>query len=119
MSSQVGAYINPFPNTFRRTAEIPRPVWVIIDTHEDSLVDGWFDFADYAPQAADPAYYRWESLPAGRHNGSSDISFSDGHVEQHKWVDGRTIVPVKRVWQGGPAVPYSKDVGWLRQQCAP
>jgi prepilin-type processing-associated H-X9-DG protein len=29
--------------------------------------------------------------PAGNHDGGSCISFADGHVITHKWLDSRTI----------------------------
>ena len=33
--------------------------------------------------------------PASNHNGAGTISFADGHVEPHKWLDERTTPPVK------------------------
>jgi len=32
------------------------------------------------------------------HNGASAISFVDGHVETHRWVDPRTRLPLSPVW---------------------
>jgi len=116
MNEQVGDYVNKgAPNTFTRKDQIGLPMWVFIDTHEDSIVDGWFQFGSNTPLTA-PSSYSWQQLPASRHNGSGVVSFSDGHVEQHKWVDGRTIVPVKRILQGGIPAPNSKDIDWLRHQ---
>ncbi len=116
MNEQVGDYVNKgAPNTFTRKDQIGLPVWVFIDTHEDSTVDGWFQFGSNTPLTA-PGSYSWQQLPASRHNGSGVISFSDGHVETHRWVDGRTIVPVKRILQGGIPAPNSKDIDWLRHQ---
>ncbi len=116
MNQQVGDYVDKgSAHTFRRKDEIGLPVWVLIDTHEDSIVDGWFQFGNYLPFGA-PGSYAWQNLPASRHNGSGAISFSDGHVETHKWLDGRTIVPVKRVLQVGIAAPNSKDIDWLSHQ---
>ena len=117
MNEQVGDYVDlGAPNTFTRANQITLPVWVLIDTHEDSTVDGWFQFDNYSPLES-PARYAWQAMPASRHNGSGLIAFSDGHVEAHKWVDGRTIVPVQRILQIGVAAPNSKDIDWLRHQC--
>ncbi len=117
MNEQVGDYLEKgAPNTFTRKDQIGLPVWVFIDTHEDSTVDGWFEFGNSRP-AGSPANYSWQQPPASRHNGSGVVSFSDGHVEAHKWVDGRTIVPVQRILQGGIPAANSKDIDWLRHQC--
>jgi len=32
-------------------------------------------------------------FPAGNHNGAAGISFADGHVIIHKWLDPRTFSP--------------------------
>src|SRR5437899_50909 len=117
MNQQVGDYAEKgAPNTFTRQDQMSLPVWVFIDTHEDSTVDGWFEFGNSRPSGS-PANYSWQQLPASRHHGSGVVSFSDGHVEAHKWVDGRTIVPVKRILQGGIPAANSKDIDWLRHQC--
>ena len=117
MDGQVGDYVDKgSPHTFTRADQITLPVWVFIDTHEDSIVDGWFQFDNYTPLEP-PARYAWGQLPASRHNGSGVISFSDGHVEVHKWVDGRTTEPVNRTRLAGFPVPNSKDIDWLRHQC--
>ena len=114
---QTGAYSSDdLPYLFTRKDQIGLPVWVLIDAHEDSIVDGWFQFGNYPPIGS-PANYAWANLPASRHNGSGVVSFSDGHIEAHRWVDGRTIVPVQRTWQGGIGAPNSKDIDWLRHQC--
>jgi len=98
---------------FTRKDQLGRPTWVLIDTHEDSVPDGTFIF----PYGWPASQALWGSLPASRHNGSGVISFSDAHVEAHKWLDGRTLVPVKRVWQGKINAPNSPDNEWMKQQC--
>ncbi len=116
MNQQVGDYMDKgAPNTFTRKDQITLPVWVFIDTHEDSILDGWFGSDAYSPLEP-PGNYTWGHIPASRHNRSGVISFSDGHVEVHKWVDGRTFVPVNRTRQVGFPAPNSKDIDWLRHQ---
>jgi prepilin-type N-terminal cleavage/methylation domain-containing protein/prepilin-type processing-associated H-X9-DG protein len=97
--------------------QIGSPAWVFIEEHEDTILDGCFWFFSY-DQDADPARYGWGQVPASRHSRSGILSFSDGHVEQHRWVDPLTFLPVKGVSQGGPDAPYSRDIAWLLQQSA-
>jgi prepilin-type N-terminal cleavage/methylation domain-containing protein/prepilin-type processing-associated H-X9-DG protein len=117
MSAQMGNYgfggQESEWGAFTRKDQIGRPTWVFIDTHEDSITDGAFIF----PYGYLAPYARWASLPGSRHNGSGVLSFSDGHVEGHKWRDGRALVPVKRVWQGNIEAPNSPDIEWMKQQC--
>ncbi len=115
MNEQVGEYVDKgAQNTFTRADQITLPVWVFTDTHEDSIVDGRFQW-DYPPIGS-PGSYWWGTIPASRHNGSGVVSFSDGHVEAHRWVDGRTIVPVQRTLHGAISAPNSRDIDWLRHQ---
>ncbi len=121
MNWHMGFYFNnlaqPQPEVITRVDQIGRPAWVFIEVHEDTIQDGCFVFWEDVPDV-DPAYYAWWHLPASRHSRSGMLSFSDGHVEQHRWVDARTFLPVKGVWQPGPDAPYSRDIAWLLAQCA-
>jgi len=117
MNQQMGerSYVPDAPYVYKRKEEIGRPAWVFIDAHDDTLFAGFFQLG--AAGDADPAQYQWSSLPAGRHNGSGVLSYSDGHVEQHKWVDGRTLQPVRRFYPGLIPAPNSPDVKWFLRQC--
>src|SRR5438270_10600003 len=44
------------------------------------------------------------------HNGGSSVSFADGHVENHKWLDARTEL---RPCQPYFAVPNDPNIAWL------
>jgi len=116
MNGQMGDRFYPSdPYVYRRKEEIGRPAWVLIDAHDDTLFGGFFQLG--AAVTEDPAQYMWSSLPAGRHNGSGVLSYSDGHVEQHKWVDGRTLQPARRFNPGLIPAPNSPDVKWFLRQC--
>jgi prepilin-type processing-associated H-X9-DG protein len=119
MNFEIGAYLYEAPTTinYTRRSQIGAPAWVFIDEHEDTIHDGlfWFNGSSSAP----PQNYGWLNVPAARHNGRGVLSFSDGHLEQHKWVDGRTLIPVEHVRQGGPSAPKSADIAWLVQPCPP
>ena len=90
----------------------PSETYIFIDQHEDSIVDA--AFLHQGPHGREPA--GWTELPASRHGRSGTLSFADGHVEAHKWLDSTTILPAKRIHQS--VIPESRgmrDPEWLRQ----
>jgi prepilin-type processing-associated H-X9-DG protein len=118
MNFEIGDYVygDPASISYTRRSQSGAPVWVFIDEHEDTIHDGRFRFD--GPLGTQPQSYGWLNIPAARHNGRGVLSFSDGHVEQHKWADGRTLMPVTRVRRTVGLVPNSADVAWLAQQSA-
>jgi prepilin-type N-terminal cleavage/methylation domain-containing protein len=88
----------------------PSGAWVFIDEREDSINDGLF--------AVDArAHYAIIDYPSSYHNGGSCLSFADGHMEYHKWLEPTTDPPL-RVGQrmpGGsiPTVTNDCDMAWL------
>lgn len=64
--------------------------------------------------APDPYYI--VDYPASYHDGAAVISFADGHVEVHRWLEGTTTPPE------GMAVPRvhtsatDRDMEWLQQR---
>jgi prepilin-type N-terminal cleavage/methylation domain-containing protein/prepilin-type processing-associated H-X9-DG protein len=82
---------------------------IFIDTHEDSIASGFFLVeAPYAPW--------WDNLPGARHNGGATFSFSDGHVDCHRWRDPRTRLPVTGANQYGIKQPNNPDIRWLQER---
>lgn len=100
----------------------PSKVWVIVCEHPDSISDSEFQFRPGYP----PTQYQWQDMPSSIHNGGTTFSFADGHAEMHKWLDSRTVWPVRmllKYWQGsgstfpvGIPVP-SADYAWMNQGC--
>ncbi len=66
-------------------------LYVLLDEHPDSINAG--GFANQMVEA--PAQARIVDYPASYHNRAAGISFADGHAEIRKWVDARTVQPVK------------------------
>jgi prepilin-type N-terminal cleavage/methylation domain-containing protein/prepilin-type processing-associated H-X9-DG protein len=55
-------------------------------------------------------------FPGNTHNQGSVISFIDGHVERHRWVDPRTIAASSTDYHAHhDASPHNLDLVWLRQ----
>lgn len=98
--NKLSAINNPGPST----------TFVFIDERADSINDGFFviDMLDVGPQA------RIGNTPADYHNGSSSVSFADGHVESHKWLDPRTQTRPYPPWL---PVPDDPDIAWLQEHC--
>jgi len=64
-------------------APTPAGRFAFVDTHP-----GWIWTLEFIPPFTD-----LETIPAARHNKLGCLSFADGHVERHKWLDGRTFIP--------------------------
>jgi prepilin-type processing-associated H-X9-DG protein len=102
----------------------PSKLWIFLDEREDCVNWGNFgtDMAGYPgiPTSLQAAYQFVEDIPGCYHNLSAGFSFADGHSEQHRWLDGRTMPPMhyQVVWWTGLTIscPYSKDVAWLQDR---
>jgi prepilin-type processing-associated H-X9-DG protein len=82
-------------------------MYVLIDTHEDSI---------YSPVFWHSNQNYWHSLPASRHNDSGVISFADGHVEVKKWLDPQSLKPVEGKRFYSPAYSWNRDAVWLTER---
>jgi prepilin-type N-terminal cleavage/methylation domain-containing protein/prepilin-type processing-associated H-X9-DG protein len=71
----------------------PSSVWITLDEHPDSINDAAFANQMITPDKL--AQARIIDFPASFHNGACGFSFVDGHAEIHRWLDKRTIAPVK------------------------
>jgi prepilin-type N-terminal cleavage/methylation domain-containing protein/prepilin-type processing-associated H-X9-DG protein len=100
--------------TFRKLAEIRNPsaTWVVLDEREDSINDGYF---------AVEMTTRYSILdhPASYHNGAGNLSFADGHVETHRWLEATTSPPLRPgVHLSGVPIYTSiedRDMKWLTE----
>jgi prepilin-type N-terminal cleavage/methylation domain-containing protein len=122
MNAFVGSI--PFPGSsvyrnFLRHTDIRNPstTFTILEEHPDSMNDGWF-----LPVLSDTDTRDWQDLPASFHNQCGCITFSDGHSEIHKWLDGSTAKPVTKIYrQGLPFAPASpaRDLAWVIDHMSP
>ncbi|MBM3824447.1 MAG: prepilin-type N-terminal cleavage/methylation domain-containing protein [Verrucomicrobia bacterium] len=89
--------------------------FVFIDEHPDSINFG--DVAVAMNDGISGSRVFIIDYPASTHNGSGGMSFADGHVEIHKWLDGRTKLPWKN--QSMALVvpsPNNQDMIWLSER---
>ncbi|MGA0437775.1 MAG: type II secretion system protein [Limisphaerales bacterium] len=77
---------------FRKMSDINRMghanAYVFINEHPDSINYG--DLAVAMNDGLDGERIRIIDYPASNHNGAGALSFADGHVEMHRWLDSRT-----------------------------
>ncbi len=90
-----------------------RELLVFVDVHEDSLTTCLFDL-----NGGIIGGQTW-ALPASRHSGSGEISYTDGHAEIHRWRDARTLRPVQSVQQGYGVRERESPVETVRQEATP
>ncbi len=103
---------NPDYRQFLNSSDLVRPsdTFLFVDEHPDTLNDGFFmnRFKEL----------KWGNLPGSFHNGAATLSYTDGHLEPHKWRvtgPGGTVRPPLRGAVGGSfdANPPT-DYEWLR-----
>jgi prepilin-type N-terminal cleavage/methylation domain-containing protein/prepilin-type processing-associated H-X9-DG protein len=94
----------------------PADLWILVDQHPDSIYYPWFivDETGYGT----PSQTKLDAVPASYHNQTANFAFADGHSELHRWMDGRTMPPIKGTqWLPSVAselsVPNDVDVEWL------
>ena len=103
--------------TFKKSSDIAAAgssqMYVMLDEHPDSINAG--GYANQMVESAGAA--RIIDYPASYHNRAAGISFADGHTEIKKWLDPRTVQPVK--FYDMPlnvASPNNVDVIWLAER---
>lgn len=92
-----------------------------VDTHPGWIYDIIFEPPTPLAENAASSVPPFNSFPAAYHNGSGVISFTDGHVERHRWVDSRTKVSEKIRTDDGngynqPSQLNNPDARWLEQR---
>ncbi|MBL9126662.1 MAG: type II secretion system protein [Verrucomicrobiales bacterium] len=95
----------------------PTMTWIFIDEREDSINDGemivgMFGYPDQ------PNQWKMVDYPASYHGNAGGLSFADGHAEIKKWLDGRTMPPLKKNVEIPLNVPSpnNRDVLWLMER---
>lgn len=103
------------------TGITPAKIFVFIDGRPDTI--NWPNFAvdmtGYAP--SNGALHRLVDTPGFMHDGAGTLSFGDGRVEQHRWTDPRTTLPMSPPGLFGTfdyATPLNADVAWLQDHAS-
>ena len=91
------------------------------DQREDTINYGNF-LVDMSGWSDAPEATRWQvDLPGSYHGSAGGLSFADGHSEIRRWVDGRTMPPLRRgqSWvddQHALSQPHNRDIRWLQER---
>ncbi len=99
--------------TSQFTGLSPSDTFVMIDCHEDFVTGSQFrppTFDEFAMNI-----FGFTELPGTRHNRRGTMSFGDGHVEKHKWLEKSTFFSIYRVTSCCVLTGPSKDVRWLAE----
>ena len=127
MSMQMGSgwsgvsYGGPFntiypPEAFVKMEDFnrvsPSQIWVLIDEHEGTIDEPGFPMTWFiGPESYWPGHW-----PSTRHRRRGTLSFADGHVEIHKWMDPRSgpnLHSLNEVYGFGWDAHGNKDFAWL------
>ena len=107
---------------FRKFSQIinppPTKAFVFLDMREDSIDMGNFATSMKGYSPPNPASYEFWDLPGMYHNRACGFSFADGHAEVKKWLDDRTMPPLKLqgVIPDTRSSPNNRDIGWLQDK---
>ncbi|MFM7103129.1 MAG: hypothetical protein ACKO3N_18415, partial [Verrucomicrobiota bacterium] len=108
-------------------------LYVVVRRNSDARnPSGIFTFAEIHPQSVCRPFFGVNltgntgayHVPGNYHGKVSNLAFVDGHVEGHKWVDGRFNDPkfagdYHGAHQGGtPGTTSRPDHAWLRERTA-
>lgn len=89
----------------------PRPAGIFLfqDVHPNSICWPYFGV-----QMVSDTFF---NFPGSSHNQGVVISFADGHVERHKWVDQRTVTAYSANYhRHNESSPRNQDLVWLRER---
>lgn len=108
---------------YRRIEQInaASKIFVIIDERYDSINEANFavDLSNTGTLDGDgfPDPYWWLDTPAAYHNRGVNLSFADGHVERHQWVEPSTFGPIG-VTGFRHTTAHDRDIAWLQERTA-
>ena len=123
-SYAMNLYLNPVPAMSNRLSTRYRAFRVMADLTAPAQT---FLFQDLTPQSlCTPAFIvpmpgqaeAWFHLPATHHINGGVVSFTDAHVETHRWFDPRTIRSTtigQRLAHDIPAAK-SRDLQWVQER---
>jgi prepilin-type N-terminal cleavage/methylation domain-containing protein/prepilin-type processing-associated H-X9-DG protein len=98
-------------------ADSPSDRFVFVDECENTIrLPAFLSLYDGPNNATYRSAGNWISIPAWRHGKRGTLSFGDGHVETHRWIDERSM-PVQMGWFSQPYVtPNNPDYMWLTER---
>lgn len=108
---------------YRKKSDIRSPsgIFVTLDERYDSINEGNFavDLSNTGTFGGKgtPTPYWWLDTPASYHGQGATLSFADGHVEIHQWLEPSTLGPVG-ITGFRRTSSTDRDISWLQQRTA-
>ena len=98
-----------FKKSAELTARMPSGTFLFCDVNPNSICWPYFGV-----QMKTDSFF---NFPGSSHNFGAVISFSDGHVETHRWKDQRTITAFSNDYhRHADPSPRNVDIAWLRER---
>lgn len=104
-----------FSKTTDLTAPGPAKTFLFTDMRPEAINWGSF-MTDMDGYPNNPAQYQLVDFPGVFHNVGACISFGDGHVEIHRWLDPRTAPPSAVLSAATPSMlsAGNQDIAWFQ-----
>jgi prepilin-type N-terminal cleavage/methylation domain-containing protein/prepilin-type processing-associated H-X9-DG protein len=110
----IGPWDNRLSTSFRTftkqsqiTSALPGGVFLYQDVHPESICWPYFGV-----QMSDDSFF---NFPNSSHNRGGVVSFTDGHVERHAWLDPRTVKAYSAAYHNHhDSSPRNQDIAWIR-----
>ncbi|MBU6401328.1 MAG: prepilin-type N-terminal cleavage/methylation domain-containing protein [Verrucomicrobia bacterium] len=116
--SWVGGYGTNYATFYKLTdIQAPANILVTVDERWDSINDAYFaiDMSNTGTPEGNgpPRPYYIIDYPASYHSGGGNVSFADGHVEIHRWVEPTTNPRLGTAQARTYTSASDRDVAWL------
>jgi len=96
-----------FTKQSQMVANMPLGTFLFMDVHPNSIC-----WPPFGVQMVSDSFF---NFPGSSHNRAAVVSYSDGHIETHRWTDQRTIGAHSGDYhRHADASPGNKDLAWLR-----
>ena len=95
----------------------PSEAWCVIEQHETDINDASFSNSSRNVFT----FSLWVEMPSARHRKGCNLSFVDGHVERHRWLEKSTLQPVVRGTLGSTTSTQGqkRDLQWVLEHATP
>lgn len=114
-NGQMSDHLSARYRVFRKSSDIVSPVTTFLfqDVTPQNLCTP--AFIVYLPGRATGTFFHF---PAAHHNRAGVVGFTDGHVEAHRWRDGRTIRTAALGTKIGHnfSSPNNPDLLWIQER---
>jgi prepilin-type N-terminal cleavage/methylation domain-containing protein/prepilin-type processing-associated H-X9-DG protein len=89
------------------SSKMPQGIFTFMDVQPDSICWPYFGV-----QMQSDVFFNW---PGASHSHGTEVSYADGHVEYHRWLDARTLNPNSPNYHmHNDASPRNGDLAWIR-----